>query len=228
MRRRATCSAGARHSSRRTAWSGRTRAKTGRSCPPHDSTCASRCTSRSSGTRLSRWISGRTGKTRDAPALPLGIPRQGPPARIFATDTDVTFIYRAGVDGAGGYAEHRMIAIDGKPHDPRRTADYTYMGYTVGKWEGDTLVLDSIGFSDETWLSRGGFFHTDQMRAIEKFTRLRRPAHLRRHDRGSGRASRAVGLPTRVMRRSPTNTIVGERGSCTDSEQKEAATQYRH
>ena len=45
------------------------------------------------------------------------------------------------------------------------------MGYTVGKWEGDTLVLDSIGFSDETWLARGGYFHSDQMRVVEKFTR---------------------------------------------------------
>ena len=45
------------------------------------------------------------------------------------------------------------------------------MGYTVGRWEGDTLVLDSIGFSDETWLGRGGYFHSDQMRVVEKFTR---------------------------------------------------------
>ena len=64
-----------------------------------------------------------------------------------------------------------MISLDGKPHDPRRALQYTYMGYTVGRWEGDTLVLDSIGFSDETWLGRGGFFHSDQMRVIEKFTR---------------------------------------------------------
>ena len=55
--------------------------------------------------------------------------------------------------------------IRSEPHN------YTYMGYTVGKWEGDTLVLDSIGFSDETWLARGGYFHSDQMRVVEKFTR---------------------------------------------------------
>ena len=103
--------------------------------------------------------------------LPLGIPRQGPPARIFHTENDITMIYRGGVDGGGGYAEFRMIPLDGKPHDPRRALQYTYMGYTVGRWEGDTLVLDSIGFSDETWLGRGGFFHSDKMRVVEKFTR---------------------------------------------------------
>jgi len=41
------------------------------------------------------------------------------------------------------------------------------MGYTVGRWEGDALVLDSISFVDTTWLGRGGFFHSDQMRVVE-------------------------------------------------------------
>jgi hypothetical protein len=45
-----------------------------------------------------------------------------------------------------------MIAIDGKP-DPKKAAEYIH-GLHVGRWEGDTLVLDSIGFSDETWLRR--------------------------------------------------------------------------
>ena len=104
--------------------------------------------------------------------LPLGIPRQGPPARIFHTETDITMIYRAGVDGAGGYAEFRMVPINGEASMiPNRANNYTFMGYTIGRWEGDTLVLDSIGFTDETWLARGGWFHSDQMRVIEKFTR---------------------------------------------------------
>jgi hypothetical protein len=47
----------------------------------------------------------------------------------------------------------------------------TYMGYAVGRWEGDTLVLDSISFVDSTWLGRGGFFHSAQMWVVEKFTR---------------------------------------------------------
>ena len=41
----------------------------------------------------------------------------------------------------------------------------------MGRWEGDTLVLDSIGFIDTTWLGRGGFFHSDKMHVVEKFTR---------------------------------------------------------
>ncbi len=125
--------------------------------------------------------------------LPLGIPRQGPPGRIFHTDSDITMLYRGGVDGAGGYAEHRMIALDGKPHDPQRALQYTYMGYTIGRWDGDTLVLDSIGFSDETWLGRGGWFHSDQMRVIEKFTRTGNRAALRSDGRGPGGVGPAMG-----------------------------------
>jgi hypothetical protein len=45
------------------------------------------------------------------------------------------------------------------------------MGYTVGSWEGDTLVLDSISFVDTTWLGRGGLFHSANMHIVEKFTR---------------------------------------------------------
>ena len=45
------------------------------------------------------------------------------------------------------------------------------MGHPAGRWEGDTLVLDSISFVETTWLARGGFFHSGQMHVIEKLTR---------------------------------------------------------
>jgi hypothetical protein len=160
--------------------------------------------------------------------LPLGIPRQGPPARIFHTDTDITMIYRGGVDGAGGYAEFRMIPIDGKPHNPQRANNYTYFGYTVGRWEGDTLVLDSIGFSDETWLARGGWFHSDQMRVVEKFTRAGNQITYDVTVEDPVVLLKPWVMPTVTMRNTGGNTIIGERGSCTDNEQREASSQYRH
>jgi len=160
--------------------------------------------------------------------LPLGIPRQGPPARIFHTETDITMIYRGGVDGAGGYAEFRMIPIDGKPHDPRRAAQYTYMGYTVGRWEGDTLVLDSIGFSDETWLGRGGLFHSDQMRVIEKFTRTGNQILYEVTVDDPVVLVKPWVMPPRTLRLGAANTIIPERGSCTESELKEVSSQMRH
>jgi len=101
---------------------------------------------------------------------PLGVPRQGGPTRVFQTARDITFIYGGGFDGGGGYPEYRIIPTDNRQHDPK---DLTtrYMGQTVGHWEGDTLVLDSVGFNDQTWLGRGGFFHSEQMHVVEKFTR---------------------------------------------------------
>ena len=64
-----------------------------------------------------------------------------------------------------------MIPTDNRKHDPQRAIETTYLGYTVGRWEGDTLVLDAIAFVDTTWLGRGGFFHSSDMRVVEKFTR---------------------------------------------------------
>ena len=101
---------------------------------------------------------------------PLGVPRQGPPRRIYQTENDITFIYLGG-DAGGGYGEYRIIPTDGRKRDANAEFDITYMGNTVGRWEGDTLVIDSISFIDTTWLGRGGFFHSDQMHVVEKFTR---------------------------------------------------------
>ena len=103
---------------------------------------------------------------------PLGIPRQGAPRRIVQSANDIIFFY-------GAVCRWRRRA-GGVPHRPdrrpqaRRAADARRprtMGYTVGSWDGDTLVLDSIAFNDFTWLARGGFFHSDEMRVVEKFTR---------------------------------------------------------
>ena len=159
---------------------------------------------------------------------PLGLPRQGPPARIFMTDKDITMMYRAGVDGAGGYAEHRMIALEGKPHDPKRANMYTYMGYTVGRYEGDTLVLDSIGFTDETWLGRGGWIHSDQMRVVEKFTRKGNEILYETTVEDPVMLVKPWVMPPQTLRLSPNNAIIGERGSCTESEHEEVSSQFRH
>jgi len=102
---------------------------------------------------------------------PLGIPREGPPRRIVQSADDVIFFYTQYVDGGGGFGEYRIIPTDNRKHDPKQAIEAKYMGYTVGRWEGDTLVLDSIAFVDTTWLARGGFFHSENMHVIEKLTR---------------------------------------------------------
>ena len=62
----------------------------------------------------------------------------------------------------------RVIPIDGTPHpaDP----DPTWMGDSVGRWDGDTLVVDTIGFNDKTELP-GGYKHTEALHVVERFHR---------------------------------------------------------
>ena len=47
----------------------------------------------------------------------------------------------------------------------------TYLGYSTGKWEGDTLVVDTMGFNDRTWLDAAGHGHGEKLHVIERFTR---------------------------------------------------------
>ena len=161
---------------------------------------------------------------------PLGIPRQGPPRRIFQTDKDVTFLYSGG-DAGGGYPEFRVIPTDGRQHGPNAKYELMYLGDTVGKWEGDTLVLDAIGFIDTTWLGRGGFFHSEKMHVVEKFTRQ---GNVLLYDVTVEDPEVLVEpyvYPTRVVRPSanPNAGLLRERGNCeTSFETEAAATQIRH
>jgi hypothetical protein len=96
--------------------------------------------------------------------MPPGVPRIGPPNRIVQTAEDIVFLYNAG-------NSFRVIPIDGRPHDPINSLDQTYNGDSVGHWEGDTLVVDVVGFNEETWLGWPGWFHTVDMRVVERLRR---------------------------------------------------------
>ncbi|HVY63391.1 MAG TPA: hypothetical protein VHH11_01065 [Gammaproteobacteria bacterium] len=159
---------------------------------------------------------------------PLGVPREGPPRRIYQTDKDITFIYVGG-DAGGGYGEFRVIPTDGRQHDPKKR-ETTYLGYTVGHWEGDTLVLDARNFNDFTWLGRGGLFHSDEMRVIEKFTRQ---GDVLLYDVTVEDPQVLVEpwvFPTRIVRKAPNPDagLLGERGNCELYETDDVVSQIRH
>jgi hypothetical protein len=161
---------------------------------------------------------------------PLGVPRQGPPRRIYQTENDITFLYLGG-DAGGGYGEYRVVPTDGRKHDANAQFDITYMGNTVGRWEGDTLVLDAIAFIDTTWLGRGGFFHSDRMRVVERFTRQGDAILYDVTVEDPEVLTEPWVLPTRTVRRNtnPNAGLLRERGNCeTDFETDAAATQIRH
>ena len=160
---------------------------------------------------------------------PLGVPREGAPRRIIQTDKDVVFFYIGG-DAGGGYGEYRIIPTDGRKHDPQKAIEATYLGYTVGRWEGDTLLLDSISFVDSTWLGRGGFFHSDQMHVVERF---RRQGDVILYDVTVEDPEVLVEpwvLPTRTLRRNtnPNAGLLPERGNCEVYETNSISSQIRH
>ncbi len=64
----------------------------------------------------------------------------------------------------------RQIYTDGRPHP----ADLqpTWMGHSIGKWDGDTFVVDTVGISDVNWLDRMGHPHSDKLHLIERFRRV--------------------------------------------------------
>jgi hypothetical protein len=160
---------------------------------------------------------------------PLGIPREGPPRRIYQTDHDVTLLYFGG-DAGGGYGEYRVIPTDDRKHDEKKALESTYMGYTVGRWDGDTLVLDSISFVDSTWLGRGGLFHSDQMHVIERFKREGDALLYDVTVEDPEVLAEPYVYPTRVVRRNPSPNagLVPERGNCEVYETKNISSQIRH
>jgi len=72
----------------------------------------------------------------------------------------------------GGTHVWREIYMDGRQHPQSETIKgETWLGHSVGRWEGDTLVVDVVGFNEGTWLDYYGHPHTTQMHITEKFTR---------------------------------------------------------
>src|SRR5579864_4648741 len=64
----------------------------------------------------------------------------------------------------------RDIWTDGRPFP--KDPDPRWLGYSVGKWDGDTFVVDSLGFDERTWLDRMGNVHSDEMRFQERYRRV--------------------------------------------------------
>lgn len=90
-----------------------------------------------------------------------GLPRIGPPRRIVQLPDEILFLYE---EMAGDV--YRIIPTDGRPHD--EFANPSPYGDSVGRWEGDVLVVDVTSFDDSTWLGERGYFHTDAMRVTER------------------------------------------------------------
>jgi hypothetical protein len=97
---------------------------------------------------------------------PPGLPRvylHPFPLQIIQLPTEVVMLFEY---------DHtvRHIFTDGREHP--KDVDPTWMGSSIGHWEGDTLVVDTVGFNDKTWLDRIGHPHSSDLHVVE---RMRRP-----------------------------------------------------
>jgi hypothetical protein len=94
-----------------------------------------------------------------------GVPRittQPFPLEIVQTPEKVVILYEA-------FHAYRIIPIDaGLKHPPDVTP--SFMGDSVGRWEGDTFVVDVRGFNDKTWLAGTGSIHSEDLHVVERYT----------------------------------------------------------
>jgi hypothetical protein len=104
---------------------------------------------------------------------PPGVPRAGIGAiHVVQTPQVTAILYES-----APYSTFRLIYTDGRPHP--KDLETTFMGHSIGHWEGDTLVVDVAGLSDDTWLGGGGAtgramytsIHSDQEHVLERWTR---------------------------------------------------------
>ena len=100
--------------------------------------------------------------------LPPGVPRSVMlglfPQKIVQTPKEIVVLYEY-------MNTFRMIPLNAKHPDDLLAS---YMGDSVGRWEGDTLVVDVIGFNDKTWLAGTGTFHSEALHITERYKRVDR------------------------------------------------------
>ena len=90
------------------------------------------------------------------------------PFRIVQQRDKVTFLYEY-------LGAVRFIYMNGNPH-PKESPGW-FLGDSRGRWDGNTLVVDTIHFTDQTWLDRAGHFHSEALHVVERYTPMG-PDHL--------------------------------------------------
>jgi hypothetical protein len=103
----------------------------------------------------------------EARCLPPGVPRMSTtpyPFRIMQTPGLTLIVYE------GGAHVWRQIFTDGRPHS--KDPNPSWLGESIGYWDGDTFVVDTIGLNGNTWIDQSGLPTTDALHVIERFRRI--------------------------------------------------------
>jgi len=113
-----------------------------------------------------RLSGARSREEPDANCLPQGVPKidaAPAPYRFIQTRGYIAVLYEA-------FTQWRQIFTDGR--QPPRDPNPTWFGYSVGHWDGDTLVVDTVGFNGKPWLDQVGHPTTDALHVTERFRRV--------------------------------------------------------
>jgi hypothetical protein len=115
-----------------------------------------------------------TRRRQDEPytaCLPMGPLRSNPyPWKFAASYTSKGLTHMYILHELGDAGNHRVVYMDGRKHPEDLIPTWT--GHSIGRWDGDTLVVDAVGFNDKWWFDRRGTPHTGQLHVIERYTRL--------------------------------------------------------
>jgi len=106
--------------------------------------------------------------SKDSPGshcLPRGITAAGAlfPFKLVQTSALLVMLFEDDIPS------HRQVFLDGRGHP--KDPNPMWMGHSIGHWEADTLVIDTVGFDDRSWLDNLGHAHTEMMHVIERFRR---------------------------------------------------------
>jgi hypothetical protein len=103
--------------------------------------------------------------------LPMGPLRSNPyPWKFAAAYTSKGLTHMYILHELGDAGNHRVVYMDGRKHPEDLIPTWT--GHSIGRWEGNILVIDAVGFNDKWWFDRRGTPHTEQLHLIERYTRL--------------------------------------------------------
>jgi len=151
--------------------------------------------------------------------MPLGVPRVGPPTEIVETPKATYFLY----DNRNVF---RVIPTDGRPHN--QSADPMAMGDSIGRWEGDTFVVDVTNFTEDTWLDGDGSFHTENMHVVERFTRKGNTLEYQLTVEDPAVMAKPFVARPKVLMLAPAGKHAREDYPCREMEQEHLMTNERH
>jgi hypothetical protein len=115
-----------------------------------------------------RYKSNNYSKSPANTCMPYGVTRamnSTDPQQWAQTPTMLIFLYEQ-------MSHYRMIYLDGRPHAADATEYPSWMGHSIGRWEGNTLVVDTVGIDERSWLDSGGLEHSDKMHVVERFQKV--------------------------------------------------------